>query len=89
MPTLDEAGYPGLRGVSWNGMFAPAKTPKDIVDRIGAEFVRAVNDPKFAAGLEKYGAAPAGMASVEFAAFLKQDMALWAEAVKLAGVKLK
>lgn len=88
IPTIAEQGFPGFRGVSWNGMLAPAGTPKAIVDRIAGEFVRAVNDPKFIAQLDKYGATPLGLTPEEFARFLKEDMAMWAEAVKIAGVKL-
>jgi tripartite-type tricarboxylate transporter receptor subunit TctC len=89
VPTLAEAGFPGIRGVSWNGMFAPARTPREIIDRLGAEFVRATQDPQFIAQLELYGASPLGLASDQFTAFLKDDMGFWAEAVSLAGVKLQ
>jgi tripartite-type tricarboxylate transporter receptor subunit TctC len=88
VPTIAESGFPGFRGVSWNGMMAPAKTPKAIVDRVAGEFVRAAKDPKFVAQLDKYGASPAGLTPEQFAKFLKQDTVQWAEAVKIAGVKL-
>jgi tripartite-type tricarboxylate transporter receptor subunit TctC len=88
VPTIAESGYPGFRGISWNGLMAPAATPKDIVNRIAAEFARAVKDPKFVAALDKYGVDPAGLTPEEFTNFIKHDMALWAEAVKIAGVKL-
>jgi tripartite-type tricarboxylate transporter receptor subunit TctC len=88
VPTIAESGYPGYRGISWNGLMAPAATPKDIVNRIAAEFGKAAKDPKFVAALDKYGVDPAGLTPEEFTAFLKHDMALWAEAVKVAGVKL-
>ena len=55
VPTIAESGYPGYRGISWNGLMAPAGTPKDIVNRIAAEFARAAKDPKFVAQLDKYG----------------------------------
>ncbi len=88
VPTVAESGFPGFRGVSWNGMMAPAKTPKEIIDRVAAEFVKAAKDPAFIAQLDKYGAAPLGLTPEEFAKFLKEDTALWAEAVKIAGVTL-
>jgi tripartite-type tricarboxylate transporter receptor subunit TctC len=88
LPTIAESNFPGFRGVSWNGMLAPAGTPSAIVNRIADEFVKAAKDPKFAAQLEKYGATPLGLTPAEFAKFLKEDMAMWAEAVKIAGVKL-
>ncbi len=88
VPTIAESGYPGFRGVSWNGMMAPAATPKPIIDRVAAEFIKATKDPKFIAQLDKYGASPLGLTPEEFAKFLAEDMALWAEAVKIAGVTL-
>ncbi len=86
VPTIAESGYPGYRGVSWNGLLAPAGTPKEIVDRLAAEFVRAAKDPAFAALLNKQGVTPIGLSPEQFGKFLQEDMALWAEAVKLAGV---
>jgi tripartite-type tricarboxylate transporter receptor subunit TctC len=88
LPTIAESGFPGFRGVSWNGMMAPAKTPKAIIDRVATEFGKAAKDPKFVAQLDKYGASPLGLTPAEFAKFLREDTALWAEAVKIAGVKL-
>lgn len=89
VPTVAESGFPGFDIVSWNGMLAPAGTPKDIVNKIAAEFVRAAKDPAFMAHMDKYGADPRGLTPQEFAAFLEKDRALWAEAVKQAGVKLR
>ena len=88
VPTIAESGFPGFRGVSWNGMMAPAKTPKEIVDRVANEFVKAAKDPAFIAQLDKYGASPLGLTPAEFTKFLQEDTALWAEAVKIAGVTL-
>ena len=52
------------------------------------EFAKAAKDPKFVEALDKYGVDPAGLTPEEFTNFVKHDMALWAEAVKVAGVKL-
>ena len=89
IPTISESGFPGFRGISWNGLMVPAGTPRDIVDRLAAEFARAAKDPKFVAGLDAYGVDPLGLTPEEFAKFIKEDMALWAEAVKIAGVTLQ
>src|SRR5207253_1855720 len=89
VPTIAESGYPGFRGLAWNGLMAPAGTPNAIIDRLAAEFARATKDPKFVAGLDSYGVEPLGLGPEEFAAFLKDDMAFWAEAVKIAGVTLQ
>jgi tripartite-type tricarboxylate transporter receptor subunit TctC len=89
IPTIAESGYPGFRGISWNGLMAPAGTPKDIINRIAAEFAKAAKDPKFIAQLDTYGVEPLGITPEEFAKFIPEDIALWAEAVKIAGVTLQ
>ena len=73
------------RGISYR---SGGRMLVDVVDRIATEFVKATHDPKFVAQLEKYGATPFGLMPDAFAKFLKEDMAMWAEAVKIAGVKL-
>jgi tripartite-type tricarboxylate transporter receptor subunit TctC len=88
IPTIAESGFPGYAVESWNGMLAPAGTPKNIINRIAAEFVRATKDPEFIKYLDKYGADPLGLGPEEFRKFLAEDRAQWAEAVKVAGVKL-
>jgi tripartite-type tricarboxylate transporter receptor subunit TctC len=88
VPTIAESGFPGFRGVSWNGMMAPAKTPRAIIDRVAAEFIKATKDPAFIKQLDKYGASPVSYTPEEFGKFLQEDIALWAEAVKIAGVTL-
>ena len=89
IPTIAESGYPGFRGISWNGLMAPAGTPKDIINRIAAEFAKAAKDPKFIAQLDTYGVEPLGITPEEFTKFIPEDIALWAEAVKIAGVTLQ
>jgi tripartite-type tricarboxylate transporter receptor subunit TctC len=89
VPTLDESGLSGFHAVSWTGLMAPAGTPKDIIDRMAAEIAAAVKDPKFMAALEQAGVDPLGDGPEKFAAFIASEMALWGEAVRIAGVKLQ
>jgi tripartite-type tricarboxylate transporter receptor subunit TctC len=89
VPTIAESGFPGFQGQSWNGVLAPAATPDDIVNRIAAEFARAAKDQKFAERLDQEGVDPLGSSPAETAKFIAADMALWAEAVKVAGVSLQ
>jgi len=88
VPTIAESGFPGFHGESWNGVLAPAATPDGIVNRIAAEFARAAKEPKFAERLDREGVDPLGSSPAETAKFIAADMALWAEAVKIAGVSL-
>jgi tripartite-type tricarboxylate transporter receptor subunit TctC len=90
VPTLAEQGFPGFHMVSWTGMMAPAGTPKEIVDRMAGEFARALKDPQFVEHMQKAGVEPAADPSpAEFSAFIAKEIALWGEAVKIAGVTLQ
>jgi tripartite-type tricarboxylate transporter receptor subunit TctC len=89
VPTFIASGFPGFRMWTWNGLMAPANTPQEIVDRIAREIRRAVNDPAFADRLAGNGVDPLGNSPAEFAAMIAADIAMWAEAVKIAGVSEK
>src|SRR5262245_10681077 len=62
-PTLAEQGFPGFHMVSWTGLMAPAGTPKDIIERMAAEFGRALKDATFVEHIQKAGGEPAADAS--------------------------
>ena len=87
VPTVSESGYPGYKAVTWNGLMAPAATPKAVVDKIAAELAKAAKEPAFIEKLARIGADPSGITPEQFAALVASDMRLWAEAVALAGVK--
>ena len=90
VPSLAEQGFPGFHMVSWTGMMAPAGTPKEIIDRMAAEFARALKDPQFVELMQKAGVEPAEDASpAAFQAFIAKEIVLWGEAVKIAGVTLQ
>jgi tripartite-type tricarboxylate transporter receptor subunit TctC len=88
VPTLIESGFPGYKVMSWIGLMAPAGTPMEIVDQIAIEVVSAMKDPKFVKQLKDFGAGPLGNSPEEFKAMISSDIALWGEAVGIAGVKL-
>jgi len=87
VPTFIEAGFPGFKTLSWNGLLAPAGTPKAIIDRIAKEMAGAAKDPKFVERLDGFGVDPLGNTPEEFAAMIAADIPFWAEAVKIAGVQ--
>jgi tripartite-type tricarboxylate transporter receptor subunit TctC len=89
VPTVAELGYPGYKAVTWNGLMAPAATPRPIVDKIAAEIAKAAKDPAFVDRLAKLGADPSGVTPAQFAELVAADLKLWAEAVAIAGVKLQ
>jgi tripartite-type tricarboxylate transporter receptor subunit TctC len=86
VPTVAESGYPEFKTLTWNGLIAPAATPKHIVDKVSTSIARATKDPKFAERLASYGADALGNSPDEFRAMIASDIKLWNEAVKVAGV---
>lgn len=74
VPTVRELGFPMLELEGWNGIFAPAKTPKDIIDRLHREVVAAVRHPDVAKRLEDLGAEGVGSTPAEQDAILRRQM---------------
>ncbi|MEA2995402.1 MAG: hypothetical protein QOG74_951, partial [Alphaproteobacteria bacterium] len=87
VPTIAEAGFPGFAITSWWGLLAPAGTPKPIVDRIAVEIAQATKDPTIVKQLTNFGVDPVGSSPADFAAMISSDIALWANAVRLAGLQ--
>jgi tripartite-type tricarboxylate transporter receptor subunit TctC len=89
IPTVAESGVPGFAAVSWFGLFAPARTPREIVERINAEVRRAFADGEFQ---QKFLAPnmfePMIGSPDEFAAFIASETQRWGEVVRSANVKL-
>ncbi len=86
IPTVAESGFPGFNVVTWNGLVAPANTPREIVDKIAGEIGRAVKDTQFAGRLKAAGADPLGNTPDEFTALIKADTTTWADAVAVTGL---
>lgn len=87
VPTVAESGYPKFNILTWNGLMAPAGTPQPIIDKIAAEIGAAVKDQKFASKLVDFGVDPLGNTPAEYKKMLENDVATWAEAVSVAGIK--
>ena len=87
VPTVAEQGYPNFRTLTWNGLMAPAGTPPQIVGQLAGEVERAAKTPAFAEQLNRLGVDAFGNTPAEFATLIAADIPLWAEAVKIAGVK--
>jgi tripartite-type tricarboxylate transporter receptor subunit TctC len=84
VPTFREAGF-DIQGTSWYGAFAPAKTPREIVDRYSAIIAAAVRMPDVRDRFLAWGLQPTGTTAAEFAAIQKADSERWAPAVKASG----
>ena len=86
VPTLNEAGLPGFEVLAWFAMFAPAATPKDIISRLNAEFVKALRDPGVQAQMLSRGLEPRPMTPDEFNAIWRKDVEKYAVIVKKAKI---
>ena len=89
LPTMGEAGVPGYVSSAYFAVFAPAGTPKAIVDKLNAELVRIVKTAEVKERLLKLGAEPEGSTPEQAAALVKSEGAKWAKVIKDAGVKVE
>jgi tripartite-type tricarboxylate transporter receptor subunit TctC len=86
VPTIAEAGVPGYAATVWFGVFAPAGTPRPVVDRLHTEIAAAINDPEIKSRLDALGNEVSGMGPDAFAAFVRTEVGRWGEVVRRAGV---
>jgi tripartite-type tricarboxylate transporter receptor subunit TctC len=86
LPTVAESGYPGFEAMAWNGLFAPAGTPADVVSRINADVNAALKDPAVRATFAKNGLIPGGGTPAEFKAFIDGESRKWGAIIKKAGI---
>lgn len=89
VPTMGESGWPSVVATAWNGVVAPAGTPRKIIDSLNAEIGRSLQAPdvreRFTAlGMEAIGGTPE-----EFGAFLRAETAKWAGVIKAANIKIE
>lgn len=88
VPTVAEAGVPGYAFTGWMGFFAPAKTPRAIVERLHAETVKILGQPEIRRRLLIEAADPVGSSPAEFTAFLKEEIARWTRVAREAQIKV-
>jgi tripartite-type tricarboxylate transporter receptor subunit TctC len=89
VPTVAESGVPEFEVVSWQAVFAPAGTPKPVVQRLNAEIARVLKLPDVQQRLQELGVDPAAGPPEQLADFQKAEIAKWAKVVKAAGIKLQ
>ena len=87
VPTVAESGYSGYEALNWYGFLAPRGTPKEIIDRLNREIVKALAHPQVVAALHKTGTEPKSSTPEEFAAYIKREYDTWGKVVKEAGIK--
>ena len=92
VPTVAESGLPGLTDyevISWQAIFAPAGTPKPIVDKLHADIGKILKEPEIQDRIAKLGMQGADLSTDQIAAFQKAEVAKWAAVIKAANIKLE
>lgn len=88
VPTTVEAGLPEVIGIAWNGVVAPAGTPRPIVDQLNAAIAQALRAPDVIERFNAIGMEPIGGSADAFASFLRADSARWAKVIRTANIRL-
>jgi tripartite-type tricarboxylate transporter receptor subunit TctC len=87
VPTMAEAGLPGIEALAWNGIFVPAGTPPAVVQALHEALVRAYKAPEIEAQLRATGSYAAADTPEEFAAFVRSENAKWSKVIRDAGIR--
>jgi len=88
LPTVAESGLPGYEAIAWNGLLAPAGTPKDVVAKLNAEVKKALEVPEVKERFAAQGFGAAWSPPEQYAAFIQSELAKWAKVVKASGATL-
>lgn len=87
LPTVAEAGVPGYEASQWYGLFAPGKTPRDIITKLHAAMVRVLQMPAIKDRFSADGAEVGGNSPEDFTRFLRSETEKWTKVVRTAGIK--
>ena len=88
IPTVAEAGLPGYEAIAWNGLLAPAGTPKEVVAKLNAEMKKALELPEIRERFAAQGFAAAYSTPEAYARFIEAEVDKWARVVKVSGAKV-
>ena len=89
IPTVSESGLPGYEAVGWFGLFAPAGTPKSIIQNINQKVTFALMQESIRKAMMERGADPAGGSAEDFAVFLKKDQSKWAKLIQANNIPMQ
>jgi tripartite-type tricarboxylate transporter receptor subunit TctC len=87
VPTVAESGLAGYDAAMWTGLFVPAGTPPEIVDRLSSAATKAVASEDLQSKIKKSGGDPRVMGSKEFTDYVQKDIVKWSETVKASSIK--
>jgi tripartite-type tricarboxylate transporter receptor subunit TctC len=87
VPTVAESGVPGYEAIAWQGLVAPAGTPRPIIARINAEFVKVLKQPDIITKLNEQGYETVASTPEFFAQHIRSELVKWTKVIKAAGIK--
>jgi len=87
VPTLDELGYKGMEDYTWVGMFAPAGTPREIVQKLNDAVLKSIQDPQLRQRLDTLAFEPTAAPLAQTADYVRGEVAKWAKVVRETGAK--
>ena len=88
VPTVAEAGLPEYEAVLWTGIMVPARTPREIIEKLNSDINRVITRPELQEIWAKEGAVPLAMSTSEFAKYVSNDIDKWARVVKLSAIRV-
>jgi tripartite-type tricarboxylate transporter receptor subunit TctC len=89
VPTMAEAGFPGIEGIGWNGIFVPAGTPRPIIERLHQDIARILQTKEMRDDAVTMGSQTGGEPPEEFAAYVRSEIRKWGKVVKDANIKIE
>ncbi len=87
--TMGESGWPSVVATAWNGVVAPAGTPRNVIDLLNAEIARSLQAPDVKERFTTLGMEAIGGTPEEFGAFMRAETAKWAQVIKAANIKIE
>ncbi len=88
VPNFSEAGFSQIQGSGWIGLFAPARTPRAVIDQVATDVNRALSRPEVRVKLEEFGLVVRGTAPASFGKAVRQQNEYWANAIRSSNIRL-
>lgn len=89
LPTIAQSGIPGFDATTWHGLVAPAKTPRDVLAKLGAATVAVLHEPAVSRRLASLGLTIIGSDPQQFSAYIKTEQQRWTKAIKVSGAHVE
>jgi tripartite-type tricarboxylate transporter receptor subunit TctC len=89
IPTVAESGLPGYEAIAWQGVLAPAGTPREVVQRLHAELAKVIAQQDARRMLAEQGYEPAGTSPEQLGAFIRIEIVKWSKVVMAAGITIE